>query len=96
MPPKKEKREIKPALDDLEKFLWWEYREYDKQEIEKVEEFFLNFQQELKDLIVVGQTFEENIQILSKQLGIWNHPNFKQAKQKEEGQLQQEEKLPEE
>lgn len=65
MPPKKiEKKEVKPIFDDATAKLWWEYRQFSEEEVQKINEFMAAYAVELKDSF--KPTIKETLEALSK------------------------------
>lgn len=66
---------INPIFDDLKSKLWWEYIKHDQSSKETIDNFFTTYSKDLPPLL--SSNLYENINTLSKLMGIYTHPLFK-------------------
>lgn len=66
---------INPIFDDLKSKLWWEYTKYDQSSKEIIDNFFATYSKDLPPLLT--SNLYENVNTLSKLMGIYTHPLFK-------------------
>lgn len=78
MPPKKQEKVINPIFEDLKNNVWWEYKEYSKEEIELVEDFIKTNKKDLANLLT-SPNIIENINALAKAIGVHVHPMIKET-----------------
>jgi hypothetical protein len=56
--------------------LFWEYRQYPAESIDKIDAFLAAFANELKALVLPERSLEENYEVLCEKMGLNAHPSL--------------------
>lgn len=60
--------------------LFWEYRQYPQELLEKVDVFLVTFANELKALVGMDKPLEHSFEAICEKIGVKAHPSLSQKK----------------